>query len=265
MKYLIPLSYLFSSRLKTTHEKISWLIIYPAFLILVCQLYGGNILFLSLAIILTMSVYEIGYLDNDFRTVLSERSPTMRCGDERTSISKNLRKILASRITYAIIIIIFFYLHTEFVNFIKLIVALTILTIGFYFHNTIRSRWNILTYIIIVSCRYVIPILASVCMGCYLLLFITIIFPMVRTVEHSCKDKYDFPAIKRIVADPDIFRVRIYGFIFIISSLIAFRIDDYKFMLLSTYFLVYRIATKYIADKKLANRIQHDSYKWKDK
>lgn len=247
------------------HEKISWMIIYPLFLLLACILYEGNILFLTLAFLLTMSIYEIGYLDNDFRTVIAEVNPTIRCNEERNLISNNLKAILASRIIYSTAIIVFFFRKLDNSEFIKLSLLLVLLSLGFYLHNSIRSRWNIFTYITIVSCRYVIPLLASINIGLGLTIFVIIIFPMIRTIEHSCKNKYNLPLIRKIVTEPDAFRVKSYGLIFIVSLLIFVGVGEYRFLILSAYFLLYRIATKYMADKKIANRVQHESYKWKDK
>lgn len=270
MNLYLPFSYLLTTRIKTKHERISWVIIYPLFLLFVVILLSGDILNFIASFIMTMSLYEIGYLDNDFRTVKKEKDPTLRATEQRTWIENNIFSLVALRILISAILGVFLYVNTNITQQGILLFLIILLFLGFYYHNTIRSRWNVLTYFIVVFCRYMIPVIVSVnsVYYPYLVPFIIFSFPLVRTFEHACKEKYGFIKVKKLVRNPDLFRVKWYLVVTLFVFFAMLLLHQVKVLvglfILSVYFLLYRIATLYISRTKQVMRNKHQSYNWDD-
>lgn len=269
MNLFIPFSYLLITRIKTKHERISWFIIYPLFLLLTVIILKGEVLNFIASFIMIMSLYEIGYIDNDFRTVKKEKDPTLRATTQRSWIEKNIISLVVSRILISVALGFFLYFKTDFPQQITILLLMVLLLCGFYYHNTLRSRWNVLTYFIVVLCRYIIPVIASVnsVYFPYLVPFIILSFPLVRTIEHACKEKYGFNKLKKLVKNPDLFRVKWYMLVtlLIFIIMIMHRVNILiELFVLSMYFLSYRIATLYISKTKQVMRNKHQSYNWED-
>ncbi len=268
MNLILPLSYLFKSRLITTHEKISWIFIYPIFILCAVLIFNGDLINFVVAFFMTMALYEIGYIDNDFRTTKNEREPTIRYFKGSDWILENYRLAILFRIIIASLLFIYLIYNINNNKLILLIFFIIILTIGFYLHNTLRSRWNILTYFVIIASRYLLPAVASITIPeePLLIIYLIIIFPLLRTFEHACKVKYKFPNFKRIIRNPDVFRVKWYLVLELVLCLFIIFIGcDFFLMniiMLTTYFLSYRIGTLYLSSTKKVRRNKHKSYNW---
>ncbi|MDK9362296.1 hypothetical protein [Lelliottia wanjuensis] len=216
---------------------------------------------------MTMSLYEIGYFDNDFRTVAKEKNPTIRADEKRDWLKKRLFSIISVRLIIAIVMFVFLFNRSDSHQQMLLSVLIAILIAGFYFHNTLRSRCNVVTYFIIVTVRYLIPTVAAIDSIYYqsMIPFIIFVFPLLRTIEHACKDKYAFQTIKQIVRNPDVFRVKWYialTFILVVVYFLSATSIILSFVALSTYFLIYRAATLYASKSTKILRTKHQSYNW---
>lgn len=99
-----PLTYLFASRLVTKAEKLSWVIIYPIFLLFVVYLFNGDVLHYIIVFFGVMAVYEVGYLYNDFVTVKKEVSSTFRDVDAKGFSEKSFLHLRNSRLLVAILL-----------------------------------------------------------------------------------------------------------------------------------------------------------------
>ncbi|EPM2311057.1 hypothetical protein ACTK7M_000502 [Escherichia albertii] len=268
MNLLLPLSYLFKSRLITKHEKISWFFIYPIFTLCAVLIFNGDVINFIVAFFMTMSLYEIGYMDNDFRTTKKEKEPTIRFFEGSDWVVKNYRLVVLLRITIASLLCIYLIYNINDNELGLLVFFIIILAIGFYFHNTLRSRWNIFTYFVIVASRYLLPAVASITIPeeSLLIIYLIIIFPLPRTLEHACKVKYNFPNLRKIIRNPDVFRVKWYLFLeFVLCLFIIFIGCDFfliNMIILTMYFLLYRIGTLYLSKAKKVLRNKHKSYNW---
>ncbi|EGE0723929.1 hypothetical protein DM384_01095 [Shigella boydii] len=264
-----PLSYLFISRLKKWHEKISWFIIYPGFLLLCCFLYNGSFVSLLLSFMMTMSIYEIGYLDNDYRTINTEKAPTIRGGELRDTIKSKLSSIIFIRVVYFFVSFALLIYQSDIIahhyTVIYFVLCIGFLIISFYLHNTIRDKRNIITYFSLVSCRYIIPLIPTVTCSVFFVFIILLLFPLIRTLEHACKEKYGIKRLKDFIIYPDLFRVKYYFFFFDAAIVYAYIYQDWKIVLLSGYFLFYRYITFKVSDKNFVKRTHHGSYKWNKK
>lgn len=248
----MPLSYTFSSRIKTIGERISWVLIYPLFLAWVIYLTNESFILFLLSFFITMSNYEIGYLYNDVITTKKEEKPTIR---HNAYIENNFHKIVLSRFFFCLLGLIFIYYHYSLEDSLTIAFLLILTQIVFYIHNTIRSKANILSYILLVSLRYSTPIFFA--LNTQLFFTIFLIFPLCRTLEHACKKKYNIIPLQILIKKPDVFRV----FYLLVSTILLYFIFGYSiYIKVILYFLVIRIAALIASKFSTFKRNKHHSY-----
>lgn len=280
IKFLIPGFYLFYSRLKRKSEILSFLLVYPVIIFLLTIIQTDldviNFTFLFiLAMIAWLSFYEIGYLENDAITIKKEQNPTLRIEEEEIKIIQgNFVNIQIIRYLFGVGFLLLIFYLSEFLD-IKVDIfyfALVILLarLAFYFHNTLRSRWNILTYFSLSLAKYVsIPILF---LSGFDLLIVSLslffIFPLPRTIEHSVKVKYDLKKLKKFVRDLDSFRVKYYLAGSILSIILFFIFDKNWLSTLLVgflWFFIFRFGIFILIKKGTYKRTYFESHNWKNK
>lgn len=220
-KFIIPFNYLFFSRLKTKAEAYSLICIYPLFLgFFIFGIYRVHFsesasLYLIL-LMMWMSIYEIGYLVNDSITVHREKYPNFRISlYDIKYIKINFAKILIGRV------IIFAWLcgivlATDKLSMPNLLLNILYVGLGgfvFFLHNSIRSRWNIATYLLLCILKYIYPMvfLLGWDYGIEPYVIIILSFPILRSMEHSAKPKYNFKSWINFIGCLDRCRVYYYG------------------------------------------------------
>ncbi|KJE26176.1 putative membrane protein [Geobacillus kaustophilus] len=262
MKFYIPLYYMFYSRFKTKLNKISWfiLIFFPT---LSMTIYFSEVKSLYtyvsflLATLAFFCVYEIGYIVNDTITIKKEKKPNMRITmSEVEYLRGNFWKIILSKVLISVISLIFLFLISRTFNVkiytFQFFISLIGVSYFFYLHNTIRSRYNIFTFALLNIIKYYAFILLVVPFSKSLipLLISIIFFPLVRTIEHSTKEKYNLIGMQRFVKNNDSFRVKYYALLFTVTLIILFinkymtgRVNNLVWFCLITlgYFLTFRI------------------------
>lgn len=251
-KFVIPFYYLTYSRLKSLPEKLSLLWIYPLFLMVF--LFGfynveviPNFLSFLMAIVAWMSIYEIGYLENDALTIKKETHPNLRIQEREINfIEKNFRVILITRfLIFGVIILIFFYSGLLSNRQLFTLISLIMLArLFFYMHNQIRSRWNILTYFVLCLLKYAIfpLVFLGLKFGFQPFIIILISFPILRTLEHAVKPKYKIVWLKKIIGSLDYFRVKYYAVTLILAILLSLGLGLTPIFIYSTaYFFVFRL------------------------
>lgn len=275
IKYCIPFYYLFKSRLTTIYEKISWVLIYPVPVGFVCYSASDVIEFQQFAVMFILSIvvfntiYEIGYIVNDTVTINKEHTPEIRIsGNEIKSLSVNWKKIALGRGAFSIVLVaIIYYLdmvYSSELNILAFISLVSLVSGFFYLHNTIRSKWNVITFFMLSFGKYVSPLVLFVSTNnfCAYLLISLFMFPVLRTIEHSTKVRYGIKPLIDFVGVIDNFRVKYYAIMFIILLAISFlyrshlKNDSTMLVALTVfgYFLVYRIASLYMIKKNIYRR-----------
>jgi len=255
-KIIPPMGYLIYSRLKTKHSRVSWILIYlvPLYLLgLYLGSYNSVSLYTVMFILTFLSfytLYDIGYLYNDIFTTKKERYPNLRVEkDDYTIFKKCYKKIVFLKIAIFSLLIVVVWLcsflyHQEvyILDYLSLIFGVSI---AFFAHNTIRSRYNILTFFILSSLKYIAPLSIFLEWDIFLNLWVVsvAVFPLLRVIEHSTKDKYQLKRWKKLIGSHDRFRVFYYLFIVVCSYLFLDNRDIYISILLywSSYFLLYRL------------------------
>lgn len=196
--YLVPFSYGWTTRAKTAEDKLSFFMIWVLPLWFACN--SPISLRFVAAIAAQYSLYEVGYIFNDFITIKKENSPNFRLSEsDRERVQKRLPAIVASRLVVVAALLII-------LDNSAFCAALAFLMTAFSLHNAVRSRWNILTYFLLCMGKYsalpalFVPVrLGSACLA----FFAAFVLP--RTLEHAAKPKYGIHALK-VLAQPAFFR-----------------------------------------------------------
>ena len=279
LKFYMPFYYLIYSRLKSKVDFISWVIIWIVPQFILSYLYtnmalGTFILLFLLTQLIFNSLYEIGYIENDVSTIDKEEKPTLRLNSEVYDyIKKNYHKVIY--VKYVIVILAFVVLYLVngsfciVLNIKNFILLLFVTRLFFYWHNSVRSKVNLLTFSILAITKYIFPFTLFVMDNrelLYLSLFSIALFPLLRIIEHSTHKRYAFTAYAKLVGNHDKFRIIYYLFFLSLFSffyVVSFSIfDEYKvFFLLLFYFLFYRVSSYLLLKRGLYKR---DELKNKD-
>ena len=245
IKYIFPFTYGFATRAQTAANKLSFAAIFLLPILFICALSGMTadsfILRFALGMISLYSIYEIGYLQNDVYTTKHEKNPTYRLDKcKRIEIERHaplfiLVRIMIFLLCYALILIQSREHTTEFLFAFIMLISI------FMVHNLIRSRLNILTYLVLVSLKYAtLPVLflpAEALPVAFGSLFFAFALP--RSIEHAAKPKYEVTLLRELHADT--FRVVYYG---ILSTFfVCLWLKEKQFMppaILSLWFFAYR-------------------------
>jgi hypothetical protein len=222
-----------------------------------------------LSIVVFNTIYEIGYIVNDTVTINKEHNPEIRISEnDIKSLSVNWKKIALGRVAFSIALVaIIYYLDMVYSSDLNILafIFLVFLESGFfYLHNTIRSKWNVITFFMLSFGKYVSPLVlfASTNNFCVYLLISLFMFPVLRTIEHSTKVKYDIKLLINLVDVIDNFRVKYYAIMLIVLLALSFlhrshlKNDSPMLVALTVfgYFLVYRIASLYMVKKNIYQR-----------
>lgn len=270
MKYLIPYTYGFATRVKTPFYKLSFLLVIVLPILFISMINDYSIGYVLPRFIIAFTamycVYENGYINNDTFTVQFEDKPTLRLNKKERNLVNRLSNILISvRLIYALICILILYL-LDTKNLIIFIVMLVLLDFTYSLHNTYRNNFNIVTMFFLNVFKYgAIPVLFHSYKEFFLyLLVMTLVVPIVRAFEKI--DKISNPEISRI--DFDVFRIYYYLILTIIFIIMTIVYDKFLYgFILSAYFLGFRILSlvilrsKGIGDKILKIRKQAS---WKE-
>ena len=276
-KFYLPFYYLFYSRLKTKIDQISWFIIFiiPPFFISIyfsnLNLVFFSILFFIIELIFN-TLYEVGYLENDISTTKNEKEPTMRLDkDSFNFVSLHYRAIVVSKYIITFFGIVFLYIMNQKysldLNINGFVLLLIINRIFFYWHNSVRNRWNLLTFAVLAITKYTFPMVLFVDENLLLVSILSLgLFPIIRIIEHSTHKRYGFKNYAMLVGNHDRFRV-IYYILYLLFIAVLYMSGSvektvlYPFILLGLYFFLYRLASWLFVTKGLYKR---DNLKNKD-
>lgn len=204
-----------------------------------------------LALIGTICIYEIGYINNDIVTVQYETSPTIRLDKETYIYMKRTILLLCvarRMIAFSIFLILYYRENTNVLLYASMLILLDF----FYaLHNTLRSKVNLITLSCLVFIKYTSPVILFVKNSQDLIaLIITTIFVycVSRSIEHA--NKYQLFKSKLFV-EYDRFRFVYYFTLCIVSVCVYLTTKKISLMLiLSFYFFVYRFLCLLFIKKK---------------
>jgi hypothetical protein len=254
--FYIPLSYLYSTRLKSLMRLISWICIY-VFPTLAFFIYFSNRtlnslpFFLLIYLLMFLSIYnfyEIGYIFNDVEKVKIEKKPTDRLtSDEKEYYSKNKFNILTIRlfINLTFLSLIYLLLRKTDLNYGYFFLSCFLILGIYFFYNRSQKKYIIILHFCLVVLRY--------CSYNFIfskpewtnLLYMSLVFPLPNLIERFSEGKFEINFLQNITgrrSNINKFRVEYY---LLISSLFFglyfLKKVSFIFPVISLLYLFYRI------------------------
>lgn len=263
----IPSIYFFKTRAKTVLHKGSFfiLIVFPIFAMFFqeCRgVYGRDIFPIFLAGFVAMfSVYEIGYLYNDFETTRFENSPSYWMPlEEHKKLEIKFEKMIAVRVLYIVVCVLVLN-NYENLNTNLFLLALAFLNLSYAMHNSIRSRWNIITDALLQILKYCSILLLNgnniITLKFCLMMILAV--PVIRTIEFTRKERLDINCFKKI--DVNLLRI---GYHFL-CAVIAFVWNCYDkdaivLVTISIVLMIYRLISYAMLKNSYINRIRSSNF-----
>jgi hypothetical protein len=254
MFFFLPILYSFTTRLNSNKKRIAWLLSYIIpIMICVFLIYNdytyAECLALSIFIVLAIySSYEIGYIYNDAELIKKEVNPTLRLTNENIQYYENKKTIIyLSRSVCLVVLILVAWSVDSKIGFSVTLSCVAILFL-YLIYNSIRNRYNIPLYSLLVYSRYFSIFICSVSLFDSFLLWL--VYPFCVTLEFMSKPRFKFK-MKWIINNLDMFRAIYYSFILLsIVALNSIFIFDKIIYALVLYFFVFRTLSFIFLSKK---------------
>ena len=260
MKYYLPYYYIRLSRLRTLRLFVSWLIIaaLPPWIVVAwttsASIPNVTLLFV-VAFTLFYYAYETGYIENDVKTVDRESSPTLRLDDSAMNdLRVHFWRVVAIRHVLLAIGVGAFVTLGPFLapdlSAGRFVAGLLLILVVFALHNRIRNRMNIVTFFLMTSLKYTVPVLPFVPVERIpeIVLLLLAAFPVVRTIEHASRKRYGLGLNEWPLRNRHVFRAAYYLFVLVVFFL-ATRGEEIShdnlysaFLIIYVGFAIYRAA-----------------------
>jgi len=153
MQYYLPFLYTFSYNRKGL-DGIAYFLEYCGALFILVWLFGNgltDIFLLFGALSAYMTLYEIGYLENNVKAIRNEQNPTLRhTAPELIYLEQNYPKIIRKRYTVVIILTALMALGVDVIPFVLLLVVSRII---FYLYN-MKYREGLVHRLLFMALRF---------------------------------------------------------------------------------------------------------------
>lgn len=235
----LPVSYTVYSRISGKKELLSWIYLFPAYCMLLTFIFGpaDDWVIFPFVFFAIISLYEIGYLFNDAKSIKNESNPTKRIND--SWIFHNFNKLVVVRIIYILFFLFLIYHYDNGILFYRFLGFLFFLGFAFYIHNKLRGKINVLTFCILSSAKYAATLMLIDDLVVFYMTFAA--FPLLRTIEY-CSIKGYCKNIGFIAGHLHEFRVVYYSLFFFISVLLLLLdVLNTSYLLIPFYFMIFRI------------------------
>lgn len=248
--YFIPFLYTFKTRLNGLSSKIAWFLTYlfPSLLVFFSLNFTTEEIFSSffyyfISVSIIYASYELGYLYNDAELTKAEVNPTLRLTKVELDLYESSKPCCyIVKLCYIFFSLIFLFYQSSFFFGGTLLSSVSIFLL-YIVYSSIRNRWNIPLYSLLVFFRYYGPFVFLVTP--FALFLFWVIYPLVMTVEFASKKKYNFKVLSGL--EPDFFRFIVYSFFLIAVFFKCFFYDCslhdrelYGVFVLVFYFFIYR-------------------------
>lgn len=241
MRYLVPFSYMFTTRYKTLAYKIAFIIVYLFPLIIIAWIYKADIRLFLASVVGVNCIYENGYIDNDLITIGWEEKPTVRVSYiKQERLKRNYLLMISFReMGYLLSVLAVYNICPA--RFSVYLLSGALLVVVYSIHNTIRSVWNTVTFSFLVLLKYAIPIIcfsdkiSEIFLGP---LSVTVLICIPRIFEYALKY---WRKGKRYIDKLERNRFIYYLIMtFLAVFLYRFNVKSYPFLALSVYYLMFR-------------------------
>jgi hypothetical protein len=172
------------------------------------------------------TLYDIGYIYNDIFTIKYEENPNFRLKKEAYSyFEKHYEQIVSKKILLFMVLLsiamAFSFCYELSVYFGAYLMMVCGVGVAFTLHNRVRSRWNIGTFFLLSSLKYITPLMLLLPWSQMVLIwpYVILLFPLPRTIEHATKTKYHLQSWQRLIGSHDRFRLYYYALLWVVLSI----------------------------------------------
>lgn len=256
MKYLLPYTYGLGTRAKGFFYKVSFIaiILLPMFLAYpVINRSMPNFQYvISFVIAFTgfYTIYENGYITNDYLTTRFESNPVIRLEDPDRKIEKKSEIYKAVRVLYSFCCCYVLWKYYG-VNILAFASCLVIMNFVYSIHNYARGVWNIPTIFCLEIMKYITVQAAFLTGYDYAVYCIAVIicFSLERSITYSLQRRL------KIKYNEDLVRLLYYCITTVVGFILLFVFENRIFLFYSIYMLLFRascfIFTKIYDVKKI--------------
>ena len=260
--FFIPTLYFYLTRLKSLTLLLNWVFIYilPTLVLFFTMSEDCSLEYLLLKYILVLfavyTVYEVGYIQNDTETIKYEKNPTLRLSDEQLHYYESHKKLIyfvRYFSTLVIIALLSLFSDISFQQIQLVIIALTMMSLTFYFYNLVRNNFTLLLLFILVVLRYITPLLLVYTqLFSFYFIAIILLYPLLNLLDWTYK-----PRFKQFLLSINQASLRVWYYVLLSSifTYMYFATSQNQYLvstLLAIYFLLYR--TIFIYAKKRVKR-----------
>ncbi len=240
MKYSIPFYYTTISRIKSKAQILEYVAFYFIIGLILLFTYTKveitTLMLWFIGFVGMISIYEIGYLRNDFVTIKKEKSPKLRCSiTERENIINSFKGIVLLKYLYTLMVVTILYLLE--VDLKYFIICLVLIEATYLIHNNLRSKITYITFFLLTVLRYFTPftLISNINLKSVLIsvIFLIAIPRMYDKLNSKLKRKYkSTEPIKKIYR----FRTVYYFVVFLFILILGLR----EYLIITLYLLIYR-------------------------
>lgn len=254
--FYIPFVYFYKTRIKSLVALINWIFIYivPTLTLFFLMTEKYSLLTVCLSyifiILAVYSIYEAGYIQNDTETTKFELNPTLRLSTGQLIYYEKYKNIIyLTRIVFAFLfgVAALILMDSSREQIFLIMATLAMIGVIYCIYNRIRNLFTLVLLFVLVSLRYMIPLLLvyEKEWGFYLVLVI-LLYPVLNLFDWLHR-----PQFKEYSLPFDQATVRmIYYFLLsiVFSYLLHTTLDEqYKVaLILAIYFLLYRMVFWYV-------------------
>ena len=256
----IPFVYFYKTRIKSLAALINWIFIYivPTFTLFVLMAEKSPLVIVSLSyisvILAIYSIYEAGYMQNDTETIKFEINPTLRLSNEQLKYYEEYKSIIYFiRIvfTFLFCMVALVLIDSSREQIFLILSALIMIGITYYFYNQIRNIFTLLLLFVLVSLRYMTPLLLIYEEEWkFYLVLVILLYPVLNLFDWLYKPQFKQYALPFSQATV---RILYYSLLSVVFSYLFYTTlyEQYKVaLILSAYFLLYRMVFWYIYRRK---------------
>lgn len=239
LKILLPFTYFYFSRLKTVkdvlfHTYYEWVPNVLLIYILTDSTIFESLINFAVGYLAFISIYELGYFYNDFKSIKNEIEPRKRGHD--LNLSK-LSFVLLVLFRLVIFFIASFYL-IEQISILSWIGLYSILAVIFTTHNLLKNKeLKVFTFIGLAFLRFILPITIWIPKEAMsdLLIAIFLNYVFFRTISYmDSKNVLVMPSRQKAI-----FRIQFYLIMAVIGTGIFILTSSLYSVLFSSYFLIF--------------------------
>lgn len=259
-----PFGYFFTSRLHTKRLKVGWLLgyVFPLFALAVASEQSARaVLPAALMLVAVYAAYGYGYLVNDAVVAEHEARPTQRLrADERAFVRQHLSNVFGWRALIGVVCV-GGLLVLQGNHAWPAAIGWCLLWPVFAAYNHWRGRATMGLYFVLVSLRFVLPILAANTAATWTTGWpLLLLYALPTAIEAMCKRRYALTRLQTFVGNVHHFRMRWFALLSVVAVTYAVWASTHGawlFVAAAFYYFLFRVGAWWLQRRSAKNSSDH--------